>query len=449
MGYGALSLFATTVAGSPWITSGDARFRYALESMGTPSVNPVRTSTSTWPILWRDVLPVLQETEVSDISARAYLLFEWNRVEASAFTGESLLSLRREASRWNGFQSPSRYARQAGHQQHWVHPAGWAAGLAVQQVEDQGRDKTLLDGSYLAAVWRDGVAGIGAIDRWWGPGRQSSVLLSHQGRPLPGFWVEYSLDRGIPTQQTEAMNPFPVRVLLLNGSLDRYDGFSDNRLSALRLSFQPVPQFEGSLSRLTSWDSREDAPEQILEYWFLDRKSRLRPELDWLGIDARWSLGDWTKVPVHLYGQGRFDQASGSAGNHALWGMDWIQRSGYSSRQWFVEWLDGGEFPVAGSTGSSGRDFATGQIPGTQMVTLGAIDFLDNGQLFGASLSWVRFPAPAERNREDSVQLSVRHERTLGRGWLVLDASFLDSPQEFLDDSQYSLDVGATWRFRF
>ena len=69
--------------------------------------------------------------------------------------------------------------------------------LALYGVENdwKGRkDEGLeLDGSYIAARLGNWSASLGKVDRWWGPGWDSSLILSTNARPIPAI----SLDRRI------------------------------------------------------------------------------------------------------------------------------------------------------------------------------------------------------------------------------------------------------------
>ena len=52
-----------------------------------------------------------------------------------------------------------------------------------------------LDGSYIAARLGNWSASFGQFERWWGPGWDSSLILSTNARPIPAL----SFDRRVPS----------------------------------------------------------------------------------------------------------------------------------------------------------------------------------------------------------------------------------------------------------
>jgi len=66
-----------------------------------------------------------------------------------------------------------------------------AARLSGQWVNDPDDNKDLrADGSYLAASLGNWMLAASTSDRYWGPGWQSSMILSNNARPVPAFTLE-------------------------------------------------------------------------------------------------------------------------------------------------------------------------------------------------------------------------------------------------------------------
>ena len=47
-----------------------------------------------------------------------------------------------------------------------------------------------LDGSYVGVSFGNFMLSVGAMDRWWGPGWDGSLILSSNARPIPSLTVE-------------------------------------------------------------------------------------------------------------------------------------------------------------------------------------------------------------------------------------------------------------------
>ncbi len=80
----------------------------------------------------------------------------------------------------------------------------YAARVRAQYVHNDREDREArLDGSYVAGRFGNWQLGAGAIDRWWGPGWQSSLAWSNNARPVAGAWFA----RQTPTRRSPAGCP--------------------------------------------------------------------------------------------------------------------------------------------------------------------------------------------------------------------------------------------------
>ena len=68
----------------------------------------------------------------------------------------------------------------------------FAGAVRVEVVGGDPADgKTVrLDGSYVGVTVGNFMISAGAMDRWWGPGWDGSLILSSNARPIPGLTVE-------------------------------------------------------------------------------------------------------------------------------------------------------------------------------------------------------------------------------------------------------------------
>jgi Capsule assembly protein Wzi len=121
--------------------------------------------------------------------------------------------------------------------------------LAVTGVADPSDGENLrLDGSEISIRWGNWLFSANQMDRWWGPGRDGSLILSTNARPMPGV----SIDR----IRSEPFN-FPVLRWLgpwrFTGFLSVMDGdradFDHPLFMGMRVSFKPLPILEFGLSR--------------------------------------------------------------------------------------------------------------------------------------------------------------------------------------------------------
>ena len=118
----------------------------------------------------------------------------------------------RVTSRSFGNEPRSRFT--AGFERSWMNDF-FAAKLslhALHGVEDdwKGRkeDGLALDGSYIAARLGNWSASLGKVDRWWGPGWDGSLILSHNARPIPAISIDRRISDPFETKWLSWIGPW-------------------------------------------------------------------------------------------------------------------------------------------------------------------------------------------------------------------------------------------------
>tara|TARA_A100001015_G_scaffold301571_1_gene388569 strand:- start:250 stop:1725 length:1476 start_codon:yes stop_codon:yes gene_type:complete len=118
----------------------------------------------------------------------------------------------RVTSRSFGNEPRSRFT--TGLERSWMNDF-FAAKLslhALYGVEDdwKGRkeDGLALDGSYIAARFGNWSASLGKVDRWWGPGWDGSLILSHNARPIPAISIDRRISDPFETKWLSWIGPW-------------------------------------------------------------------------------------------------------------------------------------------------------------------------------------------------------------------------------------------------
>src|SRR5690606_25379810 len=91
-----------------------------------------------------------------------------------------------------------RHAGTRGRESGALTPCGGATAgraniaLSASAALDPGYGRDIrFDGSDIGIQWGSGISSANQLDRWWGPGRDGSLILSTIARPMPAV----SLDR--------------------------------------------------------------------------------------------------------------------------------------------------------------------------------------------------------------------------------------------------------------
>src|SRR5690606_26545454 len=104
------------------------------------------------------------------------------------------------------------------------------------------------DGSDISIRWGNWIFSANQMDRWWGPGRDGSLILSNNARPMPAL----SLDRvrSLPVDVPVLRWLGPWRFSGFLGLMENHRSDVDRPVfMGMRLVFKPAPIFEFGLSR--------------------------------------------------------------------------------------------------------------------------------------------------------------------------------------------------------
>ncbi len=245
------------VVAEPWVMPGDATLRHDLTVLADAGL--LRTPITTWPVSWPDVARDVAgatasgryapqvEQALSRVSraARAAAATGYAGIDLAVGIAESPDSLR-------GFSGTQRERAEVTVGGRWLGER-FAASLRVTRVsEAQDGRSTRLDGSYVGLTAGNFMISFGAMDRWWGPGWDGSLILSSNARPLPGITVERNYTDASKLPVLRWLGPW--RASLAIGEADGSDvAVREVRFLAARLNFRPRPWFEFGLSRTAQW----------------------------------------------------------------------------------------------------------------------------------------------------------------------------------------------------
>jgi hypothetical protein len=249
----AVGLDAAALA-SPWIDSGDTRTRHHIQVLVDSGV--IRIPATTWPLAWVSVNQGLDDVEVNSLTAQQswsvhYLRHAFNKASERFYT-ESRSRLSSHQAVFEGFDANSREAREA---QTAIFYTGnsVAVNLSGTFVDDPFDGKeSRADGSYLAVLLGNWATGIGAIDGWWGPGWQSSLILSTNARPAPGLFIKRNRTDAFETPLLNWLGEWQFASFA--GELQDSNYLADKPVIwGARFNFAPAPGLEFGVARTAVW----------------------------------------------------------------------------------------------------------------------------------------------------------------------------------------------------
>jgi len=302
------------VHADPWLAPGNAALRHDIQLLADAGV--IRSPVTTWPLSWPDISEDLAraplEEAVSPALSQALMRVGalarrasrngFSGWEAEAAASEKPVSLR-------GFDDVPREEGEVGVQGSWL-SGRWSANLAVTAVADASDGRNVrLDGSYVGFAAGNVVVSFGALDRWWGPGWEGSLILSTNARPMPAISIERNHADAFKLPVLRWLGPWRATVFMAQGQ--HHDvAVADTRFFGARVNFRPRPWIEAGLSRSAQWCGR-DRPCDLETFGDLligrdNRNESLtiaeEPGNQMAGYDLR-VRSPWKRLPAAVYSQ--------------------------------------------------------------------------------------------------------------------------------------------------
>ncbi len=168
---------------------------------------------------------------------------------------------------------------------------GWFSARALVGAQthyngDHGRFSP--DGSYLGARWGGAQFYGGWLDQWYGPGHDTSLILSNNARPMPKIGVMRADTQPFQTPLLSWLGPWQanafIGVLDDGGRVDRNTGFI-----SVRVNFEPLPGFEVGLTRETEICGRHHPCNPVDYFGFDNSPTHVNKTNDEAGFDFKYT----------------------------------------------------------------------------------------------------------------------------------------------------------------
>ncbi|MBT8443010.1 MAG: capsule assembly Wzi family protein [Gammaproteobacteria bacterium] len=328
----------------PWVTTGDSSLRSDIQILADGG--RILSPTMMWPMAWGDIMAALDERgddwtpeeTAALIRVKKRMQFETRtgslRLKAHASIAENPVDIR-------SFEDTPREKGEVGigfeYTGDW-----WATSVQGQWIRDpQDGDEWRADDSYIGVALGNWMLSASITDRWWGPGWQSSLILSNNARPIPAFMLERNLTTPFKTKWLRWMGRWDLTVMY--GFLEKERAAPNAHFFAMRLDFRPIKRFQIGFSRTAMWcgDGNPCGFDAFMDVLFRGDSGSSNPN-QLGGVDLRWSDKAWGQ-PYSLY-----MQWIGEDENN-FYATEWLiltggELTGFSERlgTWrtFLEWSD-------------------------------------------------------------------------------------------------------------
>lgn len=316
-------LAAPPVVADPWARPGDIALRHDLRLLADAGV--ITSPVNAWPIPWATVAADLGRAPPPE-TLRLSVLAAHSRVAARLATVRGLSGLQpnarvalRSDSFWlRTFEDTPRDEAEVRGGVSWMGDR-FAARAQLSFAADplDGDREFRADGSYLAGVLGNHILYAGALDRWWGPSWDDTLIFSSNARPVGGLGLQRNVAQPFESRWLSWLGPW--NYSLFWGFLESNREVPNARLVAFRLGFRPHNDLEIGLTRTAQWCGK-GRPCDAGAFWDLlvgdsnvdDRElaEEIDPGNQLAAIDFRWASpvggGPWA-----VYGQAVAEDEAG------------------------------------------------------------------------------------------------------------------------------------------
>ena len=327
LAFGLAALITSVARAEPWAAPGDWRLRNDLELLNdSGSINIPLTA---WPVAWGDVHRALQGVDIVAMSpaerAAHSRVAERLRYEMATGVSQVRFSLAgaAESRVIRTFDATPRSEGEAAVGVAWLGERFAANLQATYAANPDDGDDWRPDNSYLGMALGNWMLTAGWQERWWGPGRDASMIMSSNARPMPTVAVQRIASLPSESRWFGWMGPWTLTSFM--GLMDDERVVENGLLWGFRASFRPLRGFEIGLSRGAQWcgEDRECNLKTFLRLLHGNDNSGANvdpedePGNQLGGIDMRWTLPK--QIPVALY---------------MHWTAEDTRRTGASLHQW-------------------------------------------------------------------------------------------------------------------
>ena len=187
-------LYPINVVAEPWLDPSNALLRSDIERLSSAGI--INTPINTWPLMWANILDHIDSADVT--GQPQSIIDSYARVKGKE--SAQLVSIAPTNRSNYRSQMTSQVLRHFGNSvrdegQLTLFQQGSTQHLAykleVSQVQDPwDNESSHFDNSYLAMALGNWVLGVGAVERWWGPGWNTSLILSNNARPTTSLFFK-------------------------------------------------------------------------------------------------------------------------------------------------------------------------------------------------------------------------------------------------------------------
>lgn len=473
--------FSVFAAAEPLLSPGDMQLRHDLQLLNDSGV--INIPLTAWPLAAGDLRAALDNVEYQTPNSPVAIVFNRLKQRLRREMDIDSVDIRVGISgSYNPriirtFESTPREEGEAKAELAWLGERFSVNLSATYAANPFDEDEVRPDGSYLGVALGNWMVTAGWQERWWGPGRDGSLILSTNARPAPGITIQRNVSVPFRTKWLSWTGPWTFTSFM--DLLDDERVVEDGWLFGMRGSFRPARGLEIGISRTAQWCGRGRPCDFKTFLRLLNGNDNQGANVDPAdepgnqlgGFDIRWTLP--RQIPVALYTQGIAEDTRKTGGQLHLWlqqvGVEYWGRIGELSHRTHFEISNSSCHLGAIGEGSAvpncaynhsifrsgyrynGRPIGFSGDGDTLSYSIGSTLVQSAGHTWNVALRYMemnRLGTPDPRHSltptpQELMDLQISHDRNTryGRFYAGLGYSRLDDQATDVADSEFSAFV--------
>jgi hypothetical protein len=281
-----------------WFETGDVQLRLDLQLLNDAEV--IRYPVSQWPIP-RAAVEHAMASAKEHFATNSAVISALARVRARVEPRQRALSFEAvaragEPGMFRDFDTIAREAVELGGGLDYNH-GRFSLGLSVVGVGDPADGQEIrADGSHATLQLGNWLLSANTLERWWGPGHESSLILSNNARPMPTLMVERAAAKPFESRWLSWLGPWRFNFAISQMENQRED-IDKPLFMAWRVVVMPFKDIELGFSRTAQFCGEQLACDWDV-FWNMmagndnvgiDATPENEPGNQMAGFDMRWS----------------------------------------------------------------------------------------------------------------------------------------------------------------
>ena len=319
---------AQAAIAAPLAPPGDLGLRHDLQLLN--DAGAINIPLTAWPVALGDVYNALAVADRTDFSTATQAAFERVRkhltweLETGAVSYRIGLSASENPRVIRSFENAPREDGEISAGLSWLGERFAVNLSATFTANPFDGDELRPDGTYVGVALGNWMVTAGWQDRWWGPSRDGSLILSTNARPTPGIALQRNNSTAFKTKWLSWMGPWTFTTFM--NQLDDERFVNDALLFGMRGSFRPPNTgLEIGISRTAQWCGDGRPCDAGVFFDLLVGNDNRGVNVDPAdepgnqlgGFDIRWTLPK--QIPVALYMQWIGEDGRGGGGAIGAW----------------------------------------------------------------------------------------------------------------------------------